>query len=235
MPVGFANVVPGLAGPDSVLPAFAAFQAARVEFAQEVARLALPSDPAASKNASAPGGTYEVDGPEKVLGALEASFTLMPELRTLLSDLAPSVRENAMLAVGRLCGLSDQLHGQFAEVNTLNAAVSTVATGASSSLVKAALFLIFSAVRSSSEIGQLAVEANALGAICERLEDLDAGLKQASVWCLSAFANHDAALAGAVVESEALPLLMLCLKVRRVASLPLLVRPPQATPFPLTC
>uniref|UniRef100_A0A7S2CLM5 Armadillo repeat-containing protein 8 n=1 Tax=Haptolina brevifila TaxID=156173 RepID=A0A7S2CLM5_9EUKA len=218
MPVGFATIVPGLAAQDVVLPAFAAFQAARVEFAQEVAKLALPADPVASRNATAPGGTFEVDGPEKVLAALEASFSLMPELRALLDDLAPAVRENAMLAIGRLCGLSDKLHGQIAEIDTLGVAVSTIGTGASPALIQAALFLLHTAVRSSAEVAQTAVDRNALGALCERLEDTDSSTKIGCIWCLAAIASHDATLAGAVVESGSLPLLLLCLKE---SSLPL--------------
>lgn len=213
MPVGFATVVPGFAGPDVVLPAFAAFQAARVEFAQEVARLALPADPAASANATAPGGTYEVDGPEKVLAALEASFTLMPEMRALLNDLAPAVRENAMLAVGRLCGLSHRLHGEIAEADTLGVTISTIGSGASPALTQAAMYLLHAAVRSSADVAALAVDRNALGALCERLEDTESSIKIGSVWCLAAIASHDASLAGAVVECGALPLLLLCLKV----------------------
>ena len=50
-------------GTTAVLPAFEDFQRARVEFAQEVAKLALPDDPKANQIATAPGGTYEVDGP----------------------------------------------------------------------------------------------------------------------------------------------------------------------------
>ena len=81
--------------------------------------------PGSCRSAGAPGGTYEVDGPEKVLATLEASFTLMPELRALLNDLAPTVRENAMLAVGRLGRLSDNLNAQIAEEDTLGAAITT--------------------------------------------------------------------------------------------------------------
>ena len=181
MPVGFANVVPGHGGPDQVLPCMAAFQAARVEFAQEVAKLALPDDPAACRSAGAPGGTYEVDGPEKVLATLEASFTLMPELRALLNDLAPTVRENAMLAVGRLGRLSDNLNAQIAEEDTLGAAITTIAAGAPSGLVKAALFLLHSAVRCSAEVAQAAdAELNERGAI---MAAADATATAAATYC----------------------------------------------------
>jgi len=211
MPVGFANITNWGAGKDVVLPAFAAFQAARVEFAQEVAKLALPEGKGiASKNATS--GTYEVDGSEKVLGALEASFNLMPELRALLTDVAPTVRENAMLAVGRLCGISDMLHGQVADPTLLDATVSTISAGAQPSLVVAAMYLLHAAVKSSSEIAHLAVERNALGALCERLEETDSQTKMAVVWCLSAIASHEQPLAAAVADAGALPLLLLCLK-----------------------
>ncbi|KOO25325.1 axoneme central apparatus [Chrysochromulina tobinii] len=211
MPVGFANLTNWGAGKDVVLPAFAAFQRARVEFAQEVAKLALPAGEAlVSKNAAS--GTYETDGAEKVLSTLEASFNLMPEMRSLLTDVAPTVRENAMLAVGRLCGLSDKLHGQVADPTLLDATISTITSSSQPSLVHAAMFLLHTAVRSSAEVAHLAVEHNALVAVCERLEDTDSQTKQAAVWCLCSIASHEAPLASAVVEAGAVPLLILCLK-----------------------
>ena len=51
-------------GTHAVLPVFEAFQSARVEFAQEIAKLALPNARCAA-NTGTPGGTYEVDGPAK--------------------------------------------------------------------------------------------------------------------------------------------------------------------------
>ena len=92
------------------------------------------------------------------------------------------------------------------------AAITTIAAGAPSGLVKAALFLLHSAVRCSAEVAQAAVERNALVALCERLEDADSAMKTGSVWCLSAVANHDTSLANAVVEAGAIPLLVLCTK-----------------------
>ena len=213
MPVGFANLVNWGAGKDVVLPAFAAFQAARVEFAQEVAKLALPPDPANKGSRAGELSTYEVDGPEKVLEALEASFLLAPEMRSLLNDIAPTVRENAMLAVGRLCGLSDKLHAELAGDDTLlSSVIGSISAGQSPALVSAAMYLLHAAVRASPEAANMALERNALGALVERLEDNDAAVKQGSVWCLSAFANHDASLAAAVADAGALPLLLLCLK-----------------------
>ena len=62
---------------------------------------------------SAPGGTYEVDGPEKVVSTLEASYHLLDDMRPLVNDQSAAVRENAMLAMGRLCGLSSKLKEQI--------------------------------------------------------------------------------------------------------------------------
>lgn len=209
-------------GTAAVLPVFEAFQHARVEFAQEIAKLALPNDPRASKMVSAPGGTYEVEGTEKVLATFEASYHLLDDMRPLVNDQSAAVRENAMLAMGRLCGLSSTLHEQISEEETLGAAVSTIMAGAAPSLLKAALYMLHSIVRSSPSAAQMAVERNVLAALCERVEDNDSQIKAAAVWCLAAIADHEPPLAFAVVESGAISLLMQCLKepslpLRRVA------------------
>ena len=210
------------AGTAAVLPVFEAFQRARVEFAQEVAKLALPNDPHATKNVSAPGGTYEVDGAEKVLATLEASYHLLDDMRPLVTDQSGPVRENAMLAMGRLSSLSSTLHGQISEDETLGATVTTLLTGASPSLIKSALYFLHTLVKSAPEVANKAVERNALAALCERVEDHDSQTKAAAVWCLAAIADHDGLLASSIVDCGAISLLMQCLKepslpLRRVA------------------
>ena len=204
-------------GPNAVLPVFEAFQAARIEFAQEVAKLALPNDPHKGASTYAPGGTYEVDGAEKVLQALEASYHLLEDMRPLVNDQSTAVRENAMLAMGRLCGLSSKLHSAISEEETLTAAVATINAGGAPSLLKAALYLLHSVVRADKAIATLAVEKNCLGALCERLEDADPGIKAAAVWCLASIADHEPPLAAAVADCGALALLLQCLKVRACA------------------
>jgi hypothetical protein len=199
-------------GTTAVLPAFEDFQRARVEFAQEVAKLALPDDPRAAQISTAPGGTYEVDGPEKVVSTLESSYNLLADMRPLLNDLSPAVRENALLAMGRLSNLSTKLQQQIAEEDTLGATISAIAAGGSPSLLKAALFALHAAVKPSAEVASFAVERNALPALCERLEDRDSTMKAAAVWCLGAIANHSADLASAVLDSGAVQLLMQALK-----------------------
>lgn len=210
-------------GPNAVLPVFAAYQQARIEFAQEVAKLALPDDPKANQNASAPGGTYEVDGAEKVLNALEQSYHLLNDMRPLVNDQAPAVRENAMVAMGRLSSLSTKLHEQIAsEEETLLATVQTIAQGTTPTLLKAALYLLHSSVKDSAANAGLAVESNALTSLSDALESSDSSVKAAACWCIGGIAGHDAALASAVVDSGCLSLLVQCLKepslpLRRVA------------------
>ena len=62
-------------------------------------------------------------------------------------------------------------------------------------------------------MASLAVERNALPALCERLEDNDSGIKAAAVWCLASIADHEPPLASAVIEVGATSLLAQCLKV----------------------
>jgi hypothetical protein len=200
------------AGPNAVLPVFETFQSARVEFAREVAKLA---------DSKPTHGTYEVDKSEKVLAALEQSFHLMGDMMPLVNDQSAAVREHAMLAVGRLSGLSSKLHTQASNGDTILAAtIGTINACATPSLLKAALFLLHSVVKSDPAVAHAAVfEHGALLALCERLEDMDSGIKAAAVWCIAAIADHEDVLALEVANSGstntgAIPLLLQCLKVR---------------------
>jgi len=197
-------------GPRAVLPSFETFQAARIEFAREVANLADAK------------GTHIVDGQEEVIGHLEASYHLLADMRPLVNDQSAAVRENAMLAMGKLANLSDKLHAEVSDDDTIAATISTISTGSTPALLKASLFLLHSMVKPEIGAATAAVERNALVALVERMEDMDAGTKQASIWCLAAIAEHEANLALAVADSGALPLLLQCLKepslpLRRVA------------------
>ena len=90
-----------------------------------------------------------------------------------------------MLAIGRMCTLSDNLHGKLAQPELLAETVKTVSTAASPTLLKASLYLLQSSVQTSAEAARLAVDAGALPSLCERLEDSDAGTKAAAAWCRS--------------------------------------------------
>ena len=78
-------------GPGVVLPVFEAYQAARIEFATELAKLAAPTEQT-STGAGIPNASYEVDGPEKVLASLEGIDVLAPQIVGLAADVAPQVR-----------------------------------------------------------------------------------------------------------------------------------------------
>ena len=78
-------------GPAVVLPVFEAYQAARIDFATELAKLVAPTEQTHA-GAGIPGGTYEVDGAEKVLASLEGIDVLAPQIVGLTTDLAPQVR-----------------------------------------------------------------------------------------------------------------------------------------------
>lgn len=209
-------VTPAMACNDatlSVLVPFEAFQIARLDFAQELARLASQGHPSGG-----PAPVHEVDGAEKVLAALEASDTLAMDIAALVTDLAPSVQQSAMIAMGRMCGLSAALCVKVASPDLLRHVVGVIGQAASAPLLKAALFLLHASALSSAEVAGELVELGALPLLCERVEALDPSAKADAVWCLAAIAAHDAQLAKAVGSSGALPLLKLCLKE---ASLPL--------------
>ena len=103
-------------GPRAVLPSFETFQAARIEFAREVANLADAK------------GTHIVDGQEEVIGHLEASYHLLADMRPLVNDQSAAVRENAMLAMGKLANLSDKLHAEVSDDDTIAATIKWAAT-----------------------------------------------------------------------------------------------------------
>ena len=208
-------------GPGVVLPVFEAYQAARIEFATELAKLVAPTEQT-NTGAGIPNASYEVDGTEKVLASLEGIDVLAPQIVGLAADVAPQVRQVSMLAIGRMCALSDNLHGKLAQPELLAETIKTIANAASPELLKASIYLLQSSVQTSAEAARLAVDAGALPSLCERLEDADAQTKAAATWVLGAIASHDAGLAASVADAGALTPLMLCLKepslpLRRIA------------------
>ena len=185
-------------GPNAVLPAFEAYQAARIEFAREVARLALPNDPNAAKTVSAPGGTYEVDGAEKTIQALEASYHLLDDMRPLVTDQSAAVRENALIAMGRMSDISSKLHDGISEEETIKSTVDAIKNedgSAPPNLLKAAIFLLHAVVKASAEAAAIACEKGAPEALRDRLDDNDSSIKAAACWCIAAIANHEQSLA----------------------------------------
>eukprot|EP00967_Tisochrysis_lutea_P135746 scaffold241302_cov30-Tisochrysis_lutea.AAC.1 len=190
----------------AVLAPFEVFQAARLDFAQDLARLAAQGRPGAASLA------HEVDSLEKILAALEASDTLVMDIAPLVADLAPSVQQSAMIAMGRMCSLSSSLCIKVAQPDLLRHVVETVTRVASPSLLKAALFFLHASALSSADVAIELVELGVLAPLCERVEALDPGTKTDAVWCLAAIAKHNAELAKAVANSGVLPLLKLCLK-----------------------
>lgn len=211
-------------GPGVVLPVFETFQAARLDFAQQLGKLADTPEPGIGSTAPVgPGSTFEVGGRDKVLAALEASSEmLVPQVTRLAADLAPSVQQSAMLAMGRLCQVSNTLSAKMSEKATIKKAIDTLGSAASASHVKSSLYLLTQCVNSSDEAARHAVQLGALGVLCERIEEADSSIKTAAVWTLSGIAQHDNTLAGAILDSGALALLVQCLKepslpLRRIA------------------
>ena len=184
---------------NAVLLAFEAYQSARQEFAKEVSRISIPPEQAAA-HAAAGGGTFEVEGAEKVLAALEHCDTLASDVGGLLTDLAPHVQQSAMIAMGRLCGLSQPLRAKLIRPKDMSHIVATIQGASSAASLKAAHFLLFSVVRDSLEGAKAALDAGALTALAEQLETLDPTVKADACWCLAAMASHDAALAAAVAD-----------------------------------
>lgn len=139
-------------GPSVVLPVFEAFQAARLEFAMEISKLAVPElAPGDTKVAA---GSFEVASTEKALSALEHSTTLTTDLLPLVRDMAPQVSESALLAVGRLGALSNCLHEKLVAEKVLTQAIELVSQSSSLPLVKAALFQLTVATKKTEATAQ---------------------------------------------------------------------------------
>lgn len=141
------------AGPNVVIPVLEAFQAARLEFAMEVSKLAVPD--VAPGDTKVAGGTFEVGATEKVLNTLENSTTLMSDLPPLVGDLAPQVSECALVAIGRLGALSNKLNEKLAQEKVITQAIHVLNVSPSITHLKAALFQLTVATRKSEPIAQV--------------------------------------------------------------------------------
>ena len=140
-------------GPNVVLPVFEAFQAARLEFAMEVAKMSMDMDMTPGRN-SVVHGTHEIGGSEKVRAAFDGSASLAANLLPLVGDLAPQVSESALLALGRLGALSNSLHEKTTQKSVLEEAISIVSSSPSVPLVRAALFQLTVATKRSTKSTQ---------------------------------------------------------------------------------
>ena len=195
------------AGPNVVLPVFEAFQAARLEFATEVAKLSADMTQGNSAH-----GTYEVGGAEKLRAALDGSTTLADNILPLVNDLAPQVSESALFALGHLGALSNSLHEKTTQKTVLEAAIGIVNSSPSVALVRAAIFQLTVTAKRSLQSTQLAIDCGLLPALCERLDHADNTVRIATVWCLAVVADQSIDIAQLVVDSGVLQLLVVCLK-----------------------
>lgn len=63
---------------------------------------------------------------------------------------------------------------------------------------------------------QAVVDSGALDSLVACLEEFDPGVKESAAWAMGYIAGHNAELAGTVVDSGAVALLVLCVQVRRL-------------------
>jgi len=61
---------------------------------------------------------------------------------------------------------------------------------------------------------QAVVDSGALDSLVACLEEFDPGVKESAAWAMGYIAGHNAELAGTVVDSGAVALLVLCVQVR---------------------
>ena len=159
---------------NAALGAFEGFQAARIDFAQELGRLAATGRDAATMRTGGGGSSggiaHEVGAAEKVLAALQGSDTLAEQIGALVSDVSPSVVQSAMISLGRLCLLSHAVCTHVLSPAVLQQLAKTLAGGGSAPLLKAAHFLCYAGAQGSADAARALVGLGVLEHLVENLE-----------------------------------------------------------------
>ncbi|KAL0248858.1 hypothetical protein GEMRC1_004092 [Eukaryota sp. GEM-RC1] len=188
----------------SILLAFEEYQRSRSNFVQTVAELSTR--------------------PQNVEPLINANVLIL--LRSLIMDSVPSIAQSAMLALGRLANLSDEVAESIVTENILPTIISTLAaenTGVTVHLKKAACLVIRCVARHTSSLAQAIVDSGALEFLSAALTEFDPGLKESAAWALCHIARHNAELALHVADNSVLSNLVLTLQdpelaLKRVAA-----------------
>lgn len=158
-------------GPSAVLPAFEAYQAARLDMAQALAGLAVPPAHRPGAEGKVPSATEEAEYRE-ALAALESyAPTLMRTVGPLCHDLVPGVQLSSVVALSHLARASDQLSAAIAARNGLLPHVLHLlaSTGVGKDVRLGAAGLLLQILREPGACTQ-AVEAGALSQLVDHFE-----------------------------------------------------------------
>ncbi|KAJ3088534.1 Sperm-associated antigen 6 [Quaeritorhiza haematococci] len=204
-----ATVPSSMASTKAVMLVFEKYQKERLFFVQTVADLASR---------------------ETNVEALQ-SAGVMSLLRPLLLDNVPAIQQAAALALGRLANYNEELAEAVVESDILPQLVYSLSEQ-NRFYKKAAAFVLRAVAKHTPALAQSVVDSGALSALVTCLEEFDPGVKEAAAWALGYIARHSGAnggsstcteLAQAVVDSGAVPLLVLCvqepeLSLKRIAA-----------------
>ncbi|EEB13344.1 Sperm-associated antigen, putative [Pediculus humanus corporis] len=132
-------------------------------------------------------------------------------LKPLLTDMVPSVRLGAAVALGRMANGDEKV----AEIILRNDILLHMLQGLENQnkhYKKAALFIVRSVAKYKPEMADIVIQAGGLDAALVCLEDFDQSVKEAAVWVIGYIARHSASHAQVVVDIGAVPLLVLCMQ-----------------------
>ncbi|XP_076627734.1 sperm-associated antigen 6 [Colletes latitarsis] len=173
----------------SILQVFDQYQKARLFFVQSVADFA-----------SRPNNV-------ECLEAAGALDLLCP----LLTDLVPSIRYMAAVALGKIANNNYRLAQTIIRKDILPQLLKNI-DKQNKFYKKAALFVIRAIAKHSPELASIVIQNNGLDIVILCLEDFDAIVKESAAWALGYIARHNKTLAQATIDAGAVPLLVLCLQ-----------------------
>ncbi|KAG7209975.1 hypothetical protein KM043_011563 [Ampulex compressa] len=173
----------------SILQVFDQYQKARLFFVQSVADLAAKPNN---------------------IECLEAAGVL-DLLQPLLTDIVPSIQHMAAIALGKLTNHDLRVAQAVVKKDILPQLLNGVEKQ-NKFYKRAALVVVRSIAKHSSEMASIIVHSVGLDAIVLCLDDFDSGVKEAAAWALGYIARHNKTLAQATIDAGAVPLLVLCLQ-----------------------
>uniref|UniRef100_A0A3Q3X8T3 Sperm associated antigen 6 n=1 Tax=Mola mola TaxID=94237 RepID=A0A3Q3X8T3_MOLML len=140
----------------------------------------------------------------------------MSQLRPLMLDVVPGIRQTAALALGNLADLSDFMAEAMVKEDILPPLVHFL-TEENRFHKKAAAFVLRAVSKHSPELSQAVVASGGVDALVLCLDEFDPGVREATAWALCNIAQHNTSLSQSVVDAGAVPLLVLCLVEPEIA------------------
>ncbi|XP_071455051.1 sperm-associated antigen 6-like [Hetaerina americana] len=139
------------------------------------------------------------------------SGRVLENLRPLVTDMVPSIRYTAAIALGRMAAQNEKIAKELLSENIILPLLSNL-NCKSKEYKRAALFVLRSISHHSSELAEQLVQRGVIESVILCLEDFDPKVREASCWAAEYIAKHSLPLAKAVFDAAAVPMLMVCLR-----------------------